>query len=111
MFLPWALLFGSLSPLLMCLCTCIRHPDVHTSLDSLLGSAWLSIFDQCLAYRKEQIALTALTIGKDPPVMRLARHLAQCRQRLLKESSILLATISHPPASPGSLHEPYGPPQ
>src|SRR5438045_566115 len=82
MFLPWALIFGSLSPFLMCLCTFILHPDVHTSFESLLGSSWFSIFYKFMAYLKEQISITALTIGKDTQVMRLSRNLAQCLHSL-----------------------------
>src|SRR2546425_5081732 len=93
MFLPWALIFGSLSPFLMCLCTFILHPDVHTSFESLLGSSWFSIFYQFMAYLKEQISITALTICKDTQVMSLSRNLVQCLHSLFKESSILLATI------------------
>src|SRR3989442_11785921 len=49
-------IFWSLSPFLMCLCTFILHPDVHTSFESLLGSSWFSIFYQFMAYLKEQIS-------------------------------------------------------
>ena len=93
MFLPWALIFGSLATFLMCLCTFILHPDVHTSFESLLGSSWFSIFYKFMAYLKEQISLTALTIGTDTQVMSLSRNLVQCLHSLFKESSILLATI------------------
>src|SRR6266436_699396 len=93
MFLPWALIFGSLSPFLMCLCTFILHPDVHTSFESLLGSSWFSIFYKFIAYLKEQISITALTICKDTQVMSLSRNLVQCLYSLFKEFAILLATI------------------
>ena len=93
MFLPWALIFGSLATFLMCLCTFILHPDVHTSFERLLGSSWFSIFYQFMASLKEQISLTALTIGTDTQVMSLSRNLVQCLHSLFKESSILLATI------------------
>ena len=63
-----------------------------------------------MAYLKEQIAITALTICKETQVMSLSRNLVQCLDRLFKESSILLATISLPNESTGSVHEQYGPP-
>ena len=109
MFLPWALIFGSLSPFLMCLCTFILHPDVHTSFESLLGASWFSIFYQFMAYLKEQISITALTICKETQVMRLSRNLVQGLDCLLKEPAILLATVSLPDESTGSIHEQYGP--
>src|SRR5215831_4608521 len=53
MFLPWALIGGSLSTFLMCLCTFILHPDMHTSFESLLGASWFAIFYKFMAYFKE----------------------------------------------------------
>jgi hypothetical protein len=64
-----------------------------------------------MAYRKEQIAIAAFTIGKDAQSVRLSRHLVQCLSGLGKESAILLATVSLPEASTGSVHEHYGPPR
>src|SRR5712692_7080309 len=93
MFLPWALIFGSLSTFRMCLCTFILHPDVHTSFESLLGSSWFSIFYKFMTYLKEQIAITALTIRKDTQIMGLSRNTVQRLDRFFKEFSILLSTI------------------
>src|SRR6266446_10093232 len=110
MFPPWTLIFGSLSTFFMRLCTCILHPDVHTSFERLLGASWFAIVHQFMTYLKEQIPIAAFTIGKDAQIMRLSRNLVQCLDRLLKESSILLATISRPNESTGAVHEQYGPP-
>src|SRR4029453_5649106 len=52
-----------------------------------------SIFYKFMAYLKEQLSITALTIWKETQVMRLSRNLGQGLHRLLKASSILLATI------------------
>ena len=49
MFLPWALIGGALATFLMCLCTFLLHPDMHTSFASLLGASWFAIFDQFMA--------------------------------------------------------------
>src|SRR5215813_4189758 len=109
MFLPWALIFGALSTFFMRLCTFILDSDVHSSFECLLGSSWFSIVHKAIAYLKEQIPIAAFTIGKDTQIMRLSRNLVQCLYCLLKEPAILLATISLPNESPGSVHEPYGP--
>jgi len=85
--------------------TFILHPDMHTSFESLLGSSWPSIFHQVITELKEQIPIAALTIGKDTQVMSLSRDLFQCLHRLLKESSILLATISRPNKSTRSIYK------
>jgi hypothetical protein len=63
-----------------------------------------------MTYLKEQIPIAAFTIGKDIQMRSLSRDLVQCLDRLLKESSILLATISRPNESTGSIHKQYGPP-
>jgi hypothetical protein len=105
MFPPWTLIFGSLSPFFMCLCTFILHPDVHTSFARLLGSSWFAIFHQCMTYLKEQIAITALTIRKDTEIMGMSCNTVQRLDRLLKEFSILLSTIELPNEPTGSIHE------
>jgi len=110
MFSPWTLICGALATFFMCLCTFILQPDVHTSFERLLGSSSLAIVHQFMAYLKEQVPIAALTIGKDGQIMRLSRDLVQCLDRLLKEFAILLATISRPNESTGSIHEQYGPP-
>jgi hypothetical protein len=69
------------------------HPDVYASFERLLGAPWFAIFYQFMAYLKEQLSITALTIWKETQVMRLSRNLGQGLHRLLKASSILLATI------------------
>jgi hypothetical protein len=63
-----------------------------------------------MAYLKEQSAIAAFTIGKDAQIMRLSRNLVQGLERLCKEPSILLATLSLPNESTGAVHEQYGPP-
>src|SRR5215468_7885585 len=93
MFLPWTLIFGSLWTFFMCLCTFILHPDVSTSFECLLGSSWCAIFYQFMTYLKEQIAITALTIGKETQIMGLFRNTVQRLDRFLKECSIFLATL------------------
>src|SRR5712691_92944 len=93
MFPPGALIFGSLSPFFMRLCTFILHPDVHTSFECLLGSSWLAIVHQFMTYLKEEISIAAFTICKDTQIVRLSRDLVQCLYRLCKELAILLATI------------------
>src|SRR5712691_5932672 len=110
MFLPWTLICGSLSPFFMRLCTFIFNPDVHPSFECLLGSPWFSIVYKFITYLKEQIPIAPFTIGKDAQIMSLSRNLVQCLDRLLKESSILLATISLPNESTGSVHKQDGPP-
>lgn len=72
MFLPWTLVFGALWTFFMRLCPFILHPDVHTSFASLLGSSWFAIFYKFMAYLKEQIAITALTIRKETQVMSMS---------------------------------------
>jgi len=81
------------------------HPDVHTSFEGLLGSSWLAIVHQCMTYLKEQIPIAALTIGTHAQIVRLSRNLVQGLSCLLKEPSILLATVSLPDESTGSIHE------
>jgi hypothetical protein len=102
MFPPWALIFEALSTFFMRLGTCILAAAVHTSFAGLLGSSWFSIVAKGITYRKEPIPLAPFTIGKDAQSMSLSRNLVQCLDRLLKEASILLATISRPHASTGS---------
>lgn len=46
MFLPWALIFGSLSPFFMHLGTFILDSDVHPSFEGLLRSSWFAIVHQ-----------------------------------------------------------------
>ena len=74
MFPPWTLICGSLSTFFMRLCTCILHPDVHTSFERLLRSSWFAIFHQFMTYLKEQIAITALTIRKDTQIVGMSRN-------------------------------------
>ena len=81
------------------------QPDVHPSFESLLGASGFAIFDQCLTYLKEQIPIAALTIGTHAQIVRLSRNLVQGLSCLLKEPSILLATVSLPDESTGSIHE------
>ena len=38
---------------------------MHPFFESLLGPSWFSIFHEFMAYLKEQIVITALTICKD----------------------------------------------
>src|SRR5262252_6992485 len=82
---PWTLIFGALTTFFMCLCTFILQPDMHTLFESLLGSSWFAIFHEFMAYLKEQMAIAALTIGKETQIMGLVRNLVQCLDRLLKE--------------------------
>ena len=110
MFPPWTLIFEALATFFMCLCTCILDAEVHTSFACLLGSSWFSIVYKCITYLKEQIPLAPFTIGKDAQIMSLSRNLVQCLDRFLKESAILLATISRPNASTGAVHKQDGPP-
>jgi hypothetical protein len=107
MFPPWALIFEALSTFFMRLGTFILDSEVHTSFAGLLGSSWFSIVYKFITYLKEQIPIAPFTIGKDAQIMSLSRNLVQCLDRLLKESSILLATISLPNESTGSVHEQY----
>ena len=111
MFLPWALILGALAPFFMRLCTFILDPEVHTSFECLLGSSWFAIVHQVITYLKEQLPIAAFTIGKDAQIMRLSRNLVQCFDRLCKEPSILLATLSRPHEPTGSIHEQDGPPK
>jgi hypothetical protein len=111
MFSPWTLILGALTTFFMCLCTFMLQPDVHTSFERLLGSSSFAIVHECMAYRKEQMAIAAFTIGTDAQIVRLSRNLVQCLYCLCQESSILLATVSLPDASTGSVHEQYGPPR
>ena len=85
------------------------QPDVHPSFERLLGASGCAIFAQCLTYRKEQRPLAALTIAKHAQIVRLSRTLVQGLSCLLKEPALLLATVSLPEASTGSIHEEYGP--
>jgi hypothetical protein len=87
------------------------HPDVHPSFARLLGSSWFAIFHQCMTSFKEQIAITALTIRKDTQIVGLSRNPVSRLDRLLKEFSLLLATLSLPNEPTGSIHEQYGPPR
>jgi hypothetical protein len=82
MFPPWALIFGSLTTFFRRLCTFILPPDVHPSFASLLGSSWFAILPQCMTYRKEQMAITALTIRQDTEIMGMSRHTVQRLDRL-----------------------------
>jgi hypothetical protein len=79
------------------------QPDVHTFFASLLGSSWLAIFHECMAYLKEQIAVAAFTIRTDTQIMGLSCDLVQGLDRLVKEFSIFLATIYFPNEPTGSL--------
>ena len=110
MFPPGMLICGALSPFFMRLGSFILDAEVHTSFACLLGSSWFAIVHQVITYLKEQISIAAFPIGKDAQIMRLSRNLVQCLHRLLKESSILLATLSRPNESTCSVHEHYGPP-
>jgi hypothetical protein len=110
MFPLWALICEALSTFFMCLCTFILHAEVHTSFACLLGSPWFAIVYKFITYRKEQIAIAPFTIGTYTQIMSLSRNLVQCLDRLVKESSILLATIERPHESTGSVHKQYGPP-
>ena len=77
MFSPWTLIFGALATFFMCLCTFILQPDVHTFFARLLGSSWFAIFHEFMAYRKEQIAIAALTVRKETQIMGLSCDLGQ----------------------------------
>jgi hypothetical protein len=74
MFPPGTLIFGALATFLLCWCTVILPPDVHTSFESLLGSPWLAIFPQRLTSLKAQRALTALPIRKATQIMGMSRN-------------------------------------
>jgi hypothetical protein len=63
-----------------------------------------------MPYLKEQSPITAFTICNDMQMRSLSRDLVQGLYRLVKELAILPATISHPNASTGAIHEEYGPP-
>jgi hypothetical protein len=64
-----------------------------------------------MAYLKEQMAITALTIRKDTQIVGLSRNPVSGLDRLLQEFSLLLATLSLPNEPTGSIHEHYGPPR
>ena len=78
---------------------------MHTFFERLLGSSWFAIVHEFMAYLKEQIPIAALTIGQHAQIVRLSRNLVQGLSCLLKEPSILLATVSLPDESTGSIHE------
>ena len=88
----------------------MRQPDVHTFFEGLLGASWFSIVHQVIPYLKEQIPIAAFTIGKEAQIMCLCRNLVQGLYRLVKESAILLTTLSRPKESTGAVHAPDGPP-
>jgi hypothetical protein len=111
MFSPWTLIFGSLPTFFMCLCTFILQPDVHTCFARLLGSSWFAMVHEFMAYRKAQIAIAALTIRQETPIMGLACDLVQGRDRLVKKCALFLATISLPHEPTGSIHEQDCPPR
>src|SRR5215831_19275240 len=93
MFPPWTLIFGALATFFMSLGTFILQPDVHPFFERLLGSSGFAIFHEFMTDLKEQMAIAALTIRKETQIMRLSRNLVQCLDCLLKEPSILLATV------------------
>jgi hypothetical protein len=106
MFPPGALLCEALSTFFMRLCTFLLEAEVHPSFACLLGASWFSMVYKCITSLKEQMPLAPFTIGQDAQITSLSRHLVPCLDRLLTESSILLATSERSHASTGSVHEP-----
>jgi hypothetical protein len=111
MFLPWTLLLGSLSTLFLPLGPFLLASAVHPSWACLLGSSWFSLVHQGIPYRKKPRPIAAFTIGQEAQIVCLSRHLFPCLDRLFPALSLLLAPVSLPHESTGSVQEPYGLPR
>jgi len=103
MFSPRTLICGALTTFFLGLCPFMLQPDVQTFFERLLGSSGFAMVHECMAYRKEQLAVAAFTIRQETQIMGLSCDLVQGRDRLVKECALFLATIYFPNEPTGSI--------